>query len=499
MQNIQQHFINGQWQDITGDQWHQHFNPATGAESHKVKLGHAEDVDAAVEAASKALETWRHTTKRERQAVLMNLFAEYKLAMPQLASLVQQELGAPKSLCEQAQVPLGMLQAAKWSECLAATKFVEKRGAHQVRKEPVGVCGIITSWNWPMNGALGVLLPALMAGCTVVWKPSENASASASLLVDIFHKSGLPAGLINLVLGTGAEVGQRLVNHPNVPMISFTGSVATGKAIAIQTTQQVKRLVLELGGKSPWVVLPSANLNTAIEQCIANIMRNTGQTCNAASRLLVPADQLDQAMAHIKHIMAQLKVGDPGQDDTVVGPLGNAMQQKSVNEFIAKAQVEGCSIVAQANLPDNVSTLGFYVAPTVLYTEDTNSFAAQEEAFGPVLTLITYANEAQALAIANNSVFGLAAYVSASSQAIAETFANGIRCGVVHVNGADMDIGMPFGGVKQSGNGRKFGPEGLSEYLEVKSVLRPGKFNQRRTLARFILRFVGHKLFGKKA
>lgn len=498
MNDLQHHYIDGTWQEITGEHWHQHHNPATGAASHRVKLGSSADVDSAVAAANHALKKWCKTTPAQRQEVLLNFFQQYRQAAPQMEQVIQEELGAPLHLCKTLQVPAGLLQVAKWSECLAATKFVERRGQHELRREPVGVCGLITSWNWPMNGALGVLLPALAAGCTVVWKPSELASASASLLVQLFHQAGIPKGVINLVLGEGSEVGQRLVAHPQVPMISFTGSVTTGKLIAAQTSQQVKRLVLELGGKSPWVVLPGGDLETAVSQCVKGLMRNTGQSCNAPSRLLVPQEQLERAKVLLQQAVAQLQVGDPSEEGERIGPVSNANQQQSVNAFIQRTLDDGSSIVAQYDIPENLNKDGFYVAPTVLLSHDANSVAAQEEAFGPVLTLMAYETVEQAQNLADNSDFGLSAYISAASNQQAEAFAKHLSVGMVHINGADMDIGMPFGGYKQSGNGRKFGSEGLHEYLEIKSVLRPGKFNQIRTLAGFAIRLVRHKLFAKQ-
>lgn len=376
-------------------------------------------------------------------------------------------------LCERLQVPAGLMQLQAWRKLLTEFPFEEQRGRHRLIQQPLGVALCITSWNWPINGPMGVLLPALAAGCPVVWKPSEHASASAMVLAQVIHEAGVPAGAFNLVLGNGHVVGHRLVADPAIAMVSFTGSVETGTAIGQAVVPQGKRLVLELGGKSPFVVLPGADVAAATQACLTGLLRNSGQSCNAPSRLLVPKAQLDLAEAVAAKVAGAVVVGDPANPATQVGPLGNEAQYHNVQRFIARAVAEGGHLVAGGLGKPQGLEQGWYARPTVFSRLAPDSATVQEEAFGPVLVIQAYADLDDAVALANHSEFGLSAYVHGPDLAQASAVAARLQAGMVHVNGAEMDIGMPFGGFKRSGLGRKFGPEGLRAYLEPQSILLP--------------------------
>lgn len=473
MQNYQQHYINGQWVESTGTESFVGLNPATEQAISRTRLGSEADADAAVQAAQVAQATFAHSTREERLGMLERIGASYQRHMPALVDAVQNSLGAPRVLCERLQVPAGLMQVQTWKQTLADFSFEEQRGRHRVVQQPVGVSLCITSWNWPLNGPMGVLLPSLAAGCATVWKPSEHATASAVILAQIMHEADLPPGVFNMVLGNGHVVGRRLVADPAVAMVSFTGSVKSGNAIGQAAVAKTKRVVLELGGKSPFIVLPDADLQESVKACVVGVMRNSGQSCNAPSRLLVPSQHLVKAEAVAAAVANQIAVGAPAEATTQMGPLGNGAQFQNVQQFIERGLADGAHLVAGGlGRPEGLEQ-GWFARPTVFSRVSADAHIAQEEAFGPVLLIQPYDSLDEAVELANHSDFGLSAYVIGGDVATAESVAKRLQAGMVHINGAEMDISMPFGGFKRSGLGRKFGPEGLKAYLEPQSILMP--------------------------
>lgn len=473
MQDYTRHYINGQWAESTGTEVFQALNPATEQPISRTRLGSEADADTAVEAAQAAQAGFGRSTRQERLDLLDRIGASYQRHMPALVDAVQSSLGAPRSLCERLQVPAGLMQVQAWHRLLSEFAFEEQRGQHLVIQQPVGVSLCITSWNWPLNGPMGVLLPSLAAGCSTVWKPSEHATASAVILAQVFHEAGVPPGAFNMVLGNGHVVGRRLVADPAVAMVSFTGSTNAGSSIGQAAVARCKRIVLELGGKSPFIVLPDADLQDSVKSCVLGLLTNSGQSCNAPSRLLVPSSRLAEAEAVAAAVANQVVVGDPADPRTQMGPLGNATQYHGVQKFIERGLLDGAHLVAGGTgRPEELAT-GWYARPTVFSRAPADAFVAQEEAFGPVLLIQTYEDIDEAIELANHSEFGLSAYVIGREAAQTKAVASRLQAGMVHVNGAGMDISMPFGGFKRSGLGRKFGPEGLKAYLEPQTLLMP--------------------------
>ncbi|TXI66194.1 MAG: aldehyde dehydrogenase family protein [Limnohabitans sp.] len=473
LQRYTRHYINGQWVESTGTESFESYNPANGQLLSHTQFGSESDADAAVQAATVAQNTFAQTTREERLDMLRRIGESFKKHQAALVDAVQQSLGAPRMLCERLQVPAGLMQVQAWSQLLADFPFEEVRGNNLLVQQPVGVSLCITSWNWPLNGPMGVLLPSIAAGCATIWKPSEHASASATLLAQVMHDAGLPPGVFNMVLGNGHIVGRRLVGDPNVAMVSFTGSVTSGQAIGQAAVAKAKRVVLELGGKSPFIVLPDADLTAAVKACMTGLLRNSGQSCNAPSRLLVPRAQLAQAETVAAAVAQAIVVGDPAQPTTQMGPLANESHYQSVQRFIERGMRDGAHVVAGGlGHPDGLDQ-GWYARPTVFSRVSDDAYIVQEEAFGPVLVIQAYDNLDEAVELANRSEFGLSAYVVGADLALAQKTARRLQAGMVHINGAEMSLAMPFGGFKRSGLGRKFGPEGLKAYLEPQSVLIP--------------------------
>ncbi len=470
MQIYGQHYIGGQWTASTGRRTLDLADPATGDPCASVRLASVADADAALRAAAGARDVMARSSRVERLQMLQAVGRAFERHIPELVDLVGSSLGAPRLLCERMQVPAGLMQLRAWSNVLQQFPFEEPRGRHVVVRQPVGVSLCLTSWNWPVNGPMGVLLPALAAGCPVIWKPSELSAASATVLATVLHEAALPAGAFNMLLGDGSTVGAHLVASPDVAMVSFTGSCATGRIVGPQALAAGKRLVLEMGGKSPFVVLPGADLKAAVTGCVTGLMRNSGQSCNAPSRLLVPAAEAAQAEAIAAAVAGAVVVGSPSDPATQMGPLASEAQFRQVQDFIERALADGARLVAGGpGRPEGLAR-GWYTRPTVLAGLPPDAHAVQEEAFGPVLVIQTYHDIDEAVSLANRSPYGLSAYVVGPDAA---GVARRMQAGMVHVNGAEMDIEMPFGGWRMSGFGRKFGPEGLQAYLETQSILMP--------------------------
>jgi aldehyde dehydrogenase (NAD+) len=470
MKDCRQFYIDGKWVAPTTPHDFQVVNPATEEAIATISLGTAADVDKAVTAARRAFETFSETTREERLDVLNCIIGAYQAHYDELVETISQEMGAPLWLSRAAQAAAGMGHFLEMTRVLSSFQFEEQRGSTLMRKEPIGVCGLITPWNWPLNQIACKVAPALAAGCTMVLKPSEIAPLSGYLFAKIMHEAGVPAGVFNLVNGDGPTVGAALASHPGVDMVSFTGSTRAGVAVATAAAPTVKRVTQELGGKSANIVLDDADIAQVVAAGVQACVMNTGQSCNAPTRMLVPRAKMKEAIAAAKAAADAVKVGDPFTDGTTIGPIANKTQYGKVQALIKKGIEEGAELVAGG--PDRPAglTRGYFVRPTVFANVRNDMTIAREEIFGPVLAIIPYDSEDEAVRIANDTPYGLSGYVQSSNIARAQRVAKKLRSGNVHVNGAQPDFGAAFGGYKQSGNGREWGEAGLQEFLELKSV-----------------------------
>ncbi|MEU0394171.1 aldehyde dehydrogenase family protein [Streptomyces sp. NPDC006208] len=455
-------YIGGRWLPAAGPDTIAVVNPADEQVIAHVPAGTAEDVDAAVRAAREAFPAWAATPPAERAAYLEALRDELTRRADEMAGTVTAELGAPPVLAQRVHVGLPLRVAGSYAELAASYSFEERINNSTVLLEPVGVVGAITPWNYPLHQIVAKVAPALAAGCTIVLKPAEDTPLTAQLFADAVHDAGLPAGVFNLVTGLGPVAGQALAAHEGVDLVSFTGSTAVGRQIGATAGAAIKRVALELGGKSANVILPSADLARAVSHGIANVMSNSGQTCSAWTRMLVHKDQYDEAVA-LAAAAADRFI--PGEQ---VGPLVNAKQQQRVRAYIETGVAEGARLVAGG--PDAPFETGYYVSPTVFADVTPDMTIAQEEIFGPVVCLLKYEDEQDAVEIANGTVYGLAGAVWAGEDAEAAAFARRIDTGQIDINGGRFNHLAPFGGYKQSGVGRELGPHGLAEYLQTKSL-----------------------------
>ena len=463
-------YIDGQWVDPVESKTLDVINPATEKVAGKISLGGAADVDKAVKAARKAFATWSQTSREERLEVLGRILAEYQKRFGDLATAVTEEMGAPASLAQRAQVPIGMGHLATAAEVLKNFKFEEDRGATMIVKEPIGVCGFITPWNWPLNQIVCKVAPAIATGCTMVLKPSEVAPFSGHIFAEIMHAAGVPGGVFNLVHGDGVGVGVPLSSHPDVDMVSFTGSTRAGIEVAKNAAPTVKRVAQELGGKSPNIVLDDDVLTKSVANGVRAMMTNSGQSCNAPTRMLVPTGRMDEAIAAAKEAAAQVTVGDPN-GNSQLGPVVSEVQFTKIQKLIQAGIDEGATLVAGGvGKPEGLET-GYYVKPTVFANVTNEMTIAKEEIFGPVLSILGYESLDQAISIGNDTEYGLAAYVNGADLAKAREVASKLRAGQVSINGGGGDLTAPFGGYKMSGNGREWGDYAFHEFLETKAVL----------------------------
>ncbi|MFF1911108.1 aldehyde dehydrogenase family protein [Streptomyces sp. NPDC058239] len=453
-------YIGGEWRAAAGTDLIAVVDPADEQVIAHVPAGTAEDVDAAVSAAREAFPVWAATPPTERAAKIAALRDVLVARKDEIAETVTAELGAPLPFSQTVQAGVPILVAGSYAELAASYAFEEKVGNSTVYAEPVGVVGAITPWNYPLHQIVAKVAPALAAGCTVVLKPAEDTPLTAQLFAEAVHEAGIPAGVFNLVTGLGPVAGQALAEHGGVDLVSFTGSTAVGKQIGAAAGAAVKRVALELGGKSANVILPSADLAKAVGVGIANVMGNSGQTCSAWTRMLVHTSQYDEAVALAAE--AAVKYGDR------IGPLVNAKQQTRVRGYIEKGVAEGARLVAGG--PEAPCEQGYFVSPTVFADVTPEMTIAQEEIFGPVVSIIRYEDEDDALRIANGTVYGLAGAVWAGDDAEAVAFARRMDTGQVDINGGRFNPLAPFGGYKQSGVGRELGSHGLAEYLQTKSL-----------------------------
>ena len=470
MEHARQFYIGGTWVEPRSSDTLPVIDPATEEVIETIAMGGPDDVDAAVAAARSAFDGFAATTVQDRAALLDRVIEVYQARMGDLAAAVRSEMGEPTSLAQTAQVPAALAHLATARALLEDFPFEEESGSTLVVREPVGVCALITPWNWPLNQIACKVAPALAAGCTMVLKPSEVAPLDALIFAEILDEAGVPAGVFNLVNGNGLDVGQPLASHPEVDMVSFTGSTRAGTAVAAAAAPSVKRVAQELGGKSANIVLDDADLDAVVRRDVTRMCTNSGQSCNAPSRMLVPRDLLARAAEVAADAAGSIRVGVPADEATTVGPVVSQTQYDRIQALIEKGIGEGATLVAGGpGRPDGLD-VGYYVRPTV-FTDVTNDMTiAQEEIFGPVLVMIGYDDDDDAVRIANDTRYGLSGYVS-GSQDRARDIARRIRTGNVHVNGAGPDFDAPFGGYKQSGNGREWGRLGLEEFLETKAIM----------------------------
>ncbi|RAS03096.1 aldehyde dehydrogenase family protein [Cupriavidus alkaliphilus] len=471
MHSVDKFYIQGQWvQPAQGATHANIIDPATEAVAGRLAMGTAADVDRAVAAAREAFPAWSVSTRETRIALLERIIAAYQARMADLAQAVRQEIGAPITLATSLQAAIGLGQLQATLQALRDFAFESPRGKSLVLREAIGVAALITPWNWPLNQIAAKVAPALAAGCTVVLKPSEIAPLDAQIFAEIMDAAGTPPGVFNMLYGEGRVVGAALSSHPEVDMVSITGSTRAGVEVAISAAPTVKRVAQELGGKSPLIVLDDADLQAAVTSGVAQCMVNSGQTCVAPTRVLVPRARYEEAVQIAAAVANAVKVGDPSDPETRMGPISNRGQYDKVQRLIGVGIEEGARLAAGGpGRPDGLAH-GFYARPTIFADVRNDMTIAREEIFGPVLCLLPYDSEEEAVAIANDTDFGLAAYIASADPARARKLAARLRAGNVRINGAMMDITAPFGGYKTSGNGREYGPEGIAEFLETKTV-----------------------------
>lgn len=465
-----QFYIDGQWVDPVKPRTLDVVNPATEKVYGQISIGSAADVDKAVAAATRAFETFSITSREERMALLQKMLDVFIRRADEVAEAIMDEMGAPWGLAKHAQAASGTQHISAALEALKTYEFEEKIGSTMVVKEPIGVCGLITPWNWPMNQIAVKVAPAIAAGCTMVLKPSEIAPFDAIIFAEILHEAGVPAGVFNLVNGDGPGVGTALSQHPGIAMVSFTGSTRAGVLVAQNAAPSVKRVAQELGGKSANIILDDADLEQAVSDGTASMFENTGQSCDAPSRMLVPKNRMKEAAAIAAKVAAATAVGNPREKGTRVGPVVSEQQWNKIQGLIQKGIDEGATLVAGGTGRPEGLAKGYYVKPTVFANVSNDMTIAREEIFGPVLSIIPYEDEDEAIRIANDTPYGLSGYVSSGNLERARRVASRMRTGMVHINGADLEALAPFGGYKQSGNGREWGAHGMDEFLEVKSV-----------------------------
>ena len=467
-----QFFIDGVWTESAGATPLDVVNPATEQVVATISLGTSADVDSAVAAARRAFPAWSETTRPERLAHLNAIVTAYKARSEELAQTVTREMGSPIGFSKFFQVPMAIAHMEETIRALDGFAFETMRGRTLLRREAIGVVGLITAWNWPLNLIISKLSAALAAGCTVVVKPSEYAPLSPLLLAEIVEEAGLPAGVFNLVNGDGPTVGAAISTHPDIDMVSFTGSTRAGAQIARDAAAGIKRVVQELGGKSANIILPSVKLQDVVPAGVMASMLNAGQSCQAPTRMLVHRSQRDAAVELARQtIAARVKIGDPLDPKTNMGPLANRMQFDRVRQMIEAGITEGATLIAGGPGRPSGFDHGYYVRPTVFADATPDMRIAQEEIFGPVLTMLCYDTEKEAIAIANGTDYGLASYVEGATIEEARRVAKQMRAGRVYLNGAMFDRSQPFGGYKKSGNGREYSTWGIEEYTELKAEI----------------------------
>ena len=464
-------FINGKWIEPTGRSTLDVINPATEKAFATISLGNADDVDSAAKAAKSAFDSWSNSSIEERKEIISNIVGGLKSRSDEMATAISSEMGAPMGLSKTAQVGSGLGHFMNVLSILENFEFEEIRGTTKIVKEPAGVCGFITPWNWPLNQIACKVAPAIAAGCTMVLKPSEIAPISAYILTEIIAESGLPAGVFNLVNGDGLTVGAAISGHPDIDLVSFTGSTRAGREVAKAAADGIKRVTQELGGKSANIILNDVpDFARAVSGGVAGCFGNSGQSCNAPPRMLVPQSRMEEAINAAKAAAAKSVVGDPSAESTRMGPVVSEIQFNKIQTLIQKGIDEGADLIAGGPARPEGLEEGYFVRPTIFANVSNDMTIAREEIFGPVLSIIGYKDDDDAVSIANDTDYGLSGYVSGEPEH-AQAIARKLRTGNVHINGAGPDFSAPFGGYKQSGNGREWGIEGFEEFLETKAMM----------------------------
>jgi aldehyde dehydrogenase (NAD+) len=470
MRDYLKFYIDGEWVEPVQGRTIDVINPANGSIAGRISAGTAADVELAVKAARRAFTSWSVTSREERLQLLQRIIDEYRRRQNDIADAITEEMGAPVALALRSQAGSGLAHFEAALEVLAHFVFAETRGTTRIVKEPIGVCGLITPWNWPMNQIACKVAPALATGCTMVLKPSEISPLSAQIFAEVLHAARVPAGVFNLVNGEGPTVGAAIASHPEVDMVSITGSTRAGVEVAKAAAPTVKRVAQELGGKSPNLILDDADLATAVSAGVKHVTGNSGQSCNAASRMLVPAAQLDVAIAIAKRVAESISVGEPASGADL-GPVASQAQWLRIQELIASGIAQGATLVTGGVGRPAGLEAGCYVKPTIFAHVTRDMRIAREEIFGPVLCISSYETLDEAIEIANDTEYGLAAYIWGADRDRIHRVVAKLRAGRVGINGVGGDLFAPFGGYKRSGNGREWGEYGFSEYLEVKAVL----------------------------
>ena len=473
MQEHLKFYIDGEWVDPVTPKTLDVINPTTEEPFARISMGSAADVDKAVAAANVAFESYSQTSVAERVELFAAILAEYAKRYDEIANVISTEMGAPIWLSKAAQAATGQAHFTTMMGILKEFKWQESKGAYVIRREPVGVCGLITPWNWPINQISCKVAPALAAGCTMILKPSEIAPINGIILAEILASAGVPKGVFNLVNGDGPCVGEAMSAHDGIHMMSFTGSTRAGVLVAKAAAASVKRVSQELGGKSANIILEDADLAAAVAGGVSQCFTNSGQSCNAPTRMLVPANVHTEALEIAKAAAEAVKPGDPFAEGTVIGPVVSEVQFDKIQDLIQKGIDEGAELVTGGTGRPEGLNVGYFVKPTIFGNVRNDMTIAQEEVFGPVLTILPYESEEQAIEIANDTPYGLSGYVQSGSVDHAMEVAAKIRTGNVHINGSGPDFSAPFGGYKQSGNGREWGELGFEEFLEIKAVFIP--------------------------
>jgi aldehyde dehydrogenase (NAD+) len=470
MRDMLQFYIDGQWVDPVTPRTLDVINPATEEVCGRISMGGAADVDRAVAASVRASASFAESSRDQRMELLQSILDVFAKRHDEVAEAIMEEMGAPWKLAKHAQAASGPQHIGAALKVLRDFKFEDVRGTTAIVKEPIGPCALITPWNWPMNQIAVKVAPALAAGCTMVLKPSEIAPFDAMLFAEILHEAGVPAGVFNLINGDGPTVGAAMSAHPDIAMVSFTGSTRAGVAVAQNAAPSVKRVAQELGGKSANILLDDADFERAVAAGVSDCFENSGQSCNAPTRMLVPRAQLDTVNQLAKARAESIRVGDPKADGIHMGPVVSAAQWEKIQGLIQAGIDEGATLLCGGTGRPDGLTRGYYVKPTIFTGVSNDMTIAREEVFGPVLCILPYDDEDEAVRIANDTPYGLSGYVSSGDLQRARRIAARLRTGMVHINGASLDAFAPFGGYKQSGNGREWGAHGIEEFLEVKSV-----------------------------
>jgi aldehyde dehydrogenase (NAD+) len=465
-----QFYIDGQWVDPVEPRTLDVVNPATEEVYGRISLGSAADVDTAVAAAKRAFESFSQTTRNERIELLQAILGEFTKRSDDVAEAIMDEMGAPWELARDAQAASGTQHIKGALKALENYEFEERIRTTNIVREPIGVCGLITPWNWPINQIAVKVAPALAAGCTMVLKPSEIAPFDAIIFAEVLDAAGVPAGVFNLVNGDGLGVGSALSGHPDIAMVSFTGSTRAGVLVAQNAAPTVKRVAQELGGKSANIICDDEMFEKGVIAGASDMFENTGQSCDAPSRMLVPRHRMDEAASIAAKVAAETKVGKPRDEGVAMGPVVSDVQWQKIQVLIQAGIDEGAKLVTGGTgRPDRLDK-GYFVKPTVFADVTNDMTIAREEIFGPVLSIIGYDDEDDAIRIANDTPYGLSGYVTCADLDAARRIASRMRTGMVHINGAWLEAAAPFGGYKQSGNGREWGHHGMSEFLEMKSI-----------------------------